>query len=569
MLKLLHIENIAVIERCDIEFQRGFNVLTGETGAGKSIVIDAIGAVLGSRTTRDVVRSGEKKACVSAVFEDCTDEACKWLSENGYSDSDESERTVIIQREILADGKSSARINGRPITAAMLKSFGILLINILGQHDSQQLLNPESHPIFIDRFCAGEEYDSYFEKYKAVYTELTEKLSERKKLDIDDTLKARRIEMLNFQIEELYAAELKENEDEELTERRRIIQSSAKITERVSDAYTAFFGTDDTMGICSALSVASKALASVSDISDNLSKLSNDISELYYSADDISAEIRSILDSLDFSQSDADEIEARLDTIHKLKRKYGSSVTEMLEYLKNAEEELKQIEFSDEHIAQLDIEIKALEDEAYSLANTLFELRKASAQRFEAQIQKELAELDMPNARFTADIKKRNTLDIRGIDDIEFLLAPNLGEAQKPLERIASGGELSRIMLAMKNVLAENDYVNTLIFDEIDTGVSGRAAQKIAEKLYKLSVSKQVICVTHLAQISAMSDMHFKIEKTEHDGRTYTNVTPLDREGRANELARITGGTAISDTTLKNAAEMLDFANELKRKISI
>ncbi len=569
MLKLLHIENIAVIERCDIEFQRGFNVLTGETGAGKSILIDAIGAVLGSRTTRDIVRSGEKKACVSAVFEDCTDEACDWLSENGYTDSGDSERTVIIQREILADGKSSARINGRPVTAAMLKSFGILLINILGQHDSQQLLNPESHPVFIDRFCAGKEYDSCFEKYKAVYSELVQKLSERKKLDIDDAMKARQIEMLNFQIDELYSADLKENEDEELTERRRIIRSSAKITERVSNAYSAFFGTDDSMGICSALSIALKALASVSDISDNLSRLSDRVSELYYSAEDISAEIRSVLDSLDFSQSDADAIEARLDTIHKLKRKYGNSVSEMLEYLKKAEEELKQIEFSDELTAQLDTEINALSDEAYSLAETLFKIRKGAANRFETQIQKELAELDMPNAKFTADIKKRDILDMRGIDNIEFLLAPNLGEAQKPLERIASGGELSRIMLAMKNVLAENDYVNTLIFDEIDTGVSGRAAQKIAEKLYKLSLSKQVICVTHLAQISAMSDMHFKIEKTEHDGRTYTNVTSLDRKGRADELARITGGMTISETTLKNASEMLDFADEMKRKLSI
>ncbi len=569
MLKLLHIENIAVIERCDIEFQNGFNVLTGETGAGKSIVIDSIGAVLGSRTTRDVVRSGAQKASVTAVFEDCSQEACTWISENGYEAADGDMSTVIIQREILADGKSSARINGKPVTAALLKTLGILLINILGQHDSQQLLNPESHAVFIDRFSECGEYNACISEYTETFLELSDKKAERKKLDVDDAMKARQIEMLKFQIDEISDADLKENEDEELTQKQKLIQASARIIERVSEAYTAFSGTDDFAGACSALSIASKALSSISDISDDLRKLSDSIVELYYSAEDVAAELRGTLDGLDFSQEDADSVESRLDIIHKLKRKYGNSVSEILAYLENAKAELEEIQFSDERIAQLDGEIDVLEKRAESLAGKLFEMRTASARKFEERINRELSELDMPNAKFVADIRRRENLDIRGGDSIEFLLSPNLGEALKPLERIASGGELSRIMLAMKNALAENDYVNTLIFDEIDTGVSGRAAQRIAEKLYKLSVSKQILCVTHLAQISAMSDMHFKIEKTEHDGRTFTKVIPLDRKGRAEELARITGGSAISDITLKNASEMLDFADEMKNKISI
>lgn len=565
MLKLLHIENIAVIEKCNIEFQNGFNVLTGETGAGKSIIIDSIGAVLGYRTTRDIIRNGAQKASVSAVFDDCSEEVYAWLSGNGYGSADENE--IIISREISHDGKSSARINGKPITASLLKSFGILLINILGQHDSQQLLDAELHPIFIDRFSAGGEYDAFMDEYGKVFAELSEKRAEYKKLNIDETAKARQVEMLKFQIDELEGAGLVENEDEQLAEQQKIMRESAKIIERVSEAHTAFSGEDDFPGICSALAAASKALASVSDISESLSAISNTVSELYYSADDVASELRSSLENLDFSDEDANRIESRLDTIHKLKRKYGSTVSEMLEYLAVIKVELSEIEFSEERILVLETEIKELEERAYMLADELFVLREAAARRFEARIMRELSELDMKNARFVVNITQTDELSERGRDTVEFLLAANLGELEKPLERIASGGELSRIMLAIKNALDENDYVNTLIFDEIDTGVSGRAAQRIAEKLYKLSAKKQVLCVTHLAQISAMSDVHFRIEKIEENGRTFTNVTPLDNKGRAEELARITGGTSISETTLKNAEEMLELANEKKQLI--
>ncbi len=564
MLKLLHIENIAVIERCDIEFGKGFNVLTGETGAGKSIIIDAIGAVLGYRASRDVVRNGTEKAAVSAVFDVYSEDAKRWLVENGYScDTDE----VVVTREISVDGKSNARINGKPVTASMLKNFGILLINILGQHDSQQLLDPESHAVFIDRYASNDEYIRCEAEYREVFAALTEKKAEYKRLDIDKSAKIRQEEMLKFQIEELESANLYENEDEELLTQQKVIRESAKIIERISEAYNAFYGYDESPGICSLLSSSSKALSGISDISEKLSELSGTVSELYYSADDIADELRKMLDNLDFSEEDANRVEARLDIIHKLKRKYGSSVAEMLEYLEKIKEELSEIEFSDERLIVLDKEIKELEEKAYAFAEKLFDLRNRAARSFEERIMCELSELDMKNAKFFAKVTKNGNLTERGIDTVEFLLSANLGENEKPLDKIASGGELSRIMLAMKNVLDENDYVNTLIFDEIDTGVSGRAAQKIAEKLYKLSVRKQVLCVTHLSQISAMADVHFKIEKTEKNERTYTEVTALDNRGRANELARIIGGTAISDTTIKNAEEMLTLAENKKSEI--
>ena len=565
MLKQLHIENIAVIEHCDIEFQKGFNVLTGETGAGKSIIIDSIGAVLGYRTTRDVVRHGTAKAFVSAVFDDCTQDGYSWLVDNGFNNSNDTE--VHIFREISFDGKSSAKINGRPVTASLLKSFGALLINILGQHDRQQLLDSESHPVFIDRYASSAEYDACMKKYADIYNALIQKKSERNKLDIDESAKARQVEMLKFQIDELEGAELVENEDVHLLEKQKLIRESVKIIERISEANNAFSGSDDFPGICSALLIASKALESISGLSEKFSEISGTVSELYYTAADIADELRNSVERFDFSENDANSVEVRLDIIHKLKRKYGNTVSDMLLYLENAKKELSEIEFSEERLIALDAEIEKLEAQAFALADELYSARKKAASNFEACVMKELSELDMKNAKFYARITKTEQLNERGYDSVEFLLAANLGEPEKPLERIASGGELSRIMLALKNVLDENDYVNTLIFDEIDTGVSGRAAQHIAEKLYKLSEKKQVLCVTHLAQISAMSDNHFKIEKREHDGRTFTDIIPLDKMGRAEEIARITGGSSISETTLKNAEEILQFAEQRKSEI--
>ncbi len=565
MLRLLHIENIAVIECCDIEFKNGFNVLTGETGAGKSIIIDSIGAVLGYRTTRDIVRNGAAKASVKAVFDNCGDEIKSWFQNNGYDFPDDGE--IMISREISADGKSSARINGSPVTASVLKTLGILLINILGQHDSQQLLDPEAHHIFIDRYSECSEYNDLMEEYSEVFCALTSKKAEKKALDIDEAAKARQVEMLKYQINELESAELTENEDEFLFEQQKIMRESSRIIERITEASSAFSGVDEIPGITGALSAASRALSSVSSLSEKLSQLSSLISDMYYSAEDIEGELRAYLETLEFSEEDANRIESRLDTIHKLKRKYGNTVAEMLDYLENAKRELSDIEFSEERIASLDSEIAILEKKAEVLADKLFEIRSAAAVEFENRIIRELHDLDMKGARFVANIVKTDSLNERGCDTVEFLLAANVGEMPKPLEKIASGGELSRIMLAIKNALDENDFVSTLIFDEIDTGVSGRAAQKIAEKLYRLSVKKQVLCVTHLAQISAMSDTHFKIEKSTVGDRTYTNVTELDKSGREAELARITGGTSISEITIENAREMLDMARVHKETL--
>ncbi len=564
MLKLLHIENIAVIESCDIELGEGFNVLTGETGAGKSIIIDAIGAVLGYRTTKDVVRNGAAKASVSAVFDGISQEAMNWLSSNGF-DSENDE--VMISREITADGKSSARINGKPITATLLRDFGILLINILGQHDSQQLLNVETHALFVDRFAQSSEYSECEKEYELIFLELCEKKQELKRLDIDETAKARQVEMLKFQINELEAANLVEDEDIKLLEKQKIMRDSAKLTERVAKVYEAFSGSGEQVGVCTALGEASKLLSQISDFSEEMSKISEAATEIHYAAEDVSERLRDLLDSFDFSDEDADAVESRLDVIHKLKRKYGSNVAEMLEYFDKIKNELSEIEFSDEKMLILEKEIEDLSVKAYCFAERLFELRQNAARELESRITKELSELDMKNAKFVAKLEKGEELTERGLDTVEFLLSANLGEDEKPLEKIASGGELSRVMLAMKNALRDTDYVSTLIFDEIDTGVSGRAAQKIAEKLYKVSLGKQVLCVTHLAQLSAMSDIHFKIEKSEKDGRTYTVVTPLDLQGREGELARITGGSSISETTLENARELLLLAEEKKREI--
>lgn len=564
MLKVLHIENIAVIECCDIELGDGFNVLTGETGAGKSIIIDAIGAVLGYRTTKDIVRNGATKASVSAIFNDVSKEAVNWLVSNGFEIEN---REVMISREISVDGKSSARINGKPVTATLLREFGILLINILGQHDSQQLLNVETHATFVDRFVEDEAYPECEKEYVAVFSELCEKKQELRHLDVDETAKVRQVEMLKFQINELESANLVEDEDIKLLERQKMIRESAKLTERVAAASELFSGTGEFSGVCSSLGEASKLLSQISDFSEEMSKISDTASELYYAADDVAERLRYLLESFDFSEEDADKVESRLDTIHKLKRKYGNSVAEMLEYLAKIKNELSEIEFSEEKMLILEKEIANLTVKAYDLAGQLFEMRSHAAEVLQTRITQELSELDMKNAKFVAKITKTEELTERGIDTVEFLLSANLGETEKPLEKIASGGELSRVMLAMKNALCDSDYVSTLIFDEIDTGVSGRAAQKIAEKLYKVSLGKQVLCVTHLAQLSAMSDIHFKIEKNERDGRTFTAVTELDSKGRESELARITGGSSISEKTIENARELILLAEERKAVI--
>ncbi len=565
MLKNLHIENIAVIEHCDIDFGDGFHVLTGETGAGKSIIIDALSAVLGERTTRDLVRTGADKARASAVFEKLNGDVSAWLTENGYMDEGD-ESSLIISRDIAADGKNNCRINGRPATVGLLKALGPGLINIHGQHDSQQLLDSSTHSMFIDRFAMEKTYTGTAGRYCESYELLKSLREQASKLNMDEAEKARKTEMLRYQIQEIEQANLQPGEDEEIISRRTLLHNSAKLADAIERAYMLFEGDENTPGICSALGDAENVLNGTRSDLEEIENLKNCSSELKYSAMDVSEQLRSLRERMEFSPEEIEEIETRFDLITKLKRKYGSNVEEILQFLDNAREELAGIEFSEQRIEELNAQIDQVNNKAWQLARELLDLRKKAAEEFEKRVASELDSLDMGKVSFSVEVTKRETLNERGCDDIEFFVATNLGEPLKPLGKIASGGELARIMLAVKNVLAEHDHVDTLIFDEVDAGVSGRAAQRVAEKLNQLSRHKQVLCVTHLAQISAMADIHYHIQKQERDGRTYTSVTPLEDDGRIEELARITGGTQITETTRENARELLRSAREIKKE---
>jgi len=547
VLSLLHIENIAVIECADISFDRGFNVLTGETGAGKSIVIDAISAILGQRAYRDMIRTGTAKASVRAVFTGVP--KLSWFEENGV----EYDPETIIQREIHLDGKNVCRVNGSLVTVSILSKLGIQLINIHGQHDSASLFDEANHLTFLDDFAANEELRAqYLEKYTAV-----DKLrKEINRMSMDEGEKLRRMETLKYQIGEIEKANLEAGEDEELESRRKLLQNAEKIANGLNDAVENLYGGDDTDGAASLLATAERALARVSKFSDQIAQLHEKVADLMYQVQDAAELARDVQYELSYSGDELDEIESRLDVIHKLRRKYGTTCADILAYQEKAKQELDEIEFADDHIERLKKKLKKAEKEAWDAALILRENRKETAERLSERILTELAQLDMPKVQFACRFSELE-LTALGADAVAFYMSANVGEALKPMSKVASGGELARIMLAMKNVLAEQDKVDTLIFDEVDTGVSGRAAQKVAEKLKSVARSKQVLCVTHLPQLAAMGDTHLLIAKGERDGRTYTTVTPLDLEGRKKELARIIGGANITETTLKSAEEML------------
>ncbi len=548
MLNLLHIENIAVIEQADIHFGSGFNVLTGETGAGKSIVIDAISAILGERAYRDVIRTGTDRAFVSAVFSEIPQ--LSWFEENGVP-YDENE--LLLQREIYADGKNVCRVNGRPVTVALLRKLGVQLVNIHGQHDSQQLFDESSHLLYLDLFAKNEELlSAYAEKYHAV----TEVRQEIQRLSMDESEKLRRVENLRYQIEEIQRAELTSGEDEVLDARRKLLQNSEKLMDGLAKAVSALYGDDDKEGASGLVSEAANALSKITRYDDQLAELHSRISDLMYSVQDVAEELRDRMDTLSYSGDELEQIESRLDVIHRLKRKYGNSVDEILSYLSRAEEELDEIEFADDHIEKLKKQLVGLEMEAVKAGMILRESRMKASRDLQHRLGEELAALDMPRAQFVCQFLEK-PMAPDGLDEMRFLMTANIGEALKPMSKVASGGELARIMLAIKNVMAEQDLVGTLIFDEVDAGVSGRAAQKVAEKLHAVSENKQVLCVTHLPQIAAAANVHLLIEKTESNGRTYTHVNPLDKEGRKREIARIIGGAEITETTLKSAEEML------------
>lgn len=548
MLRLLHIENIAVIEQAEIAFDRGFNVLTGETGAGKSIVIDAISAILGERTYRDVIRTGADRAFVSAVFDGVPD--LPWFAENRV-EYDPSE--LLVQREVYADGKNVCRVNGRPVTVAILKKLGGQLVNIHGQHDSQQLFDETKHLSYLDLFARNEAERT---AYAACYERVLSLRREQERLTLDEGEKLRRVEALQYQLEEIGRAGLQPGEDEQLENRRKLLQNAEKLSEALAAAAMALSGGEDASGAVDLVGEADHALARIARYDEGLAALGDRLSNLQYELEDVAGELRDHLDQMAYSGEELEQIESRLDVIHRLKRKYGGSVEEILQYAEKAQRELDEITFSEERLAQLEKELAAVTAEAKAAGLLLRATRQTAARAMETRLSQELAALDMPRAQFVCQLEETD-LTPDGLDSLRFLMTANVGEALKPLSKVASGGELARIMLAIKNVLAEQDRVGTLIFDEVDAGVSGRAAQKVAEKLRAVSKNKQVLCVTHLPQIAAAADVHLLIAKTEREGRTYTQVTALDRPGRTREIARIIGGAEITETTLRSAGEML------------
>ena len=561
MLSLLHIENIALIDQADISFGSGFNVLTGETGAGKSIIIDAISAVLGERTSRDLIRTGEKSALVTALFRDLP--SLPWFQETGIGPDENGE--LLISRRIQGDGKNICRVGGVPCTVVQLRTLGSQLIDIHGQHDGQQLLDESCHLAYLDSFG---ELEPALSAYREEYAKLDALRKQIASLQMDETEKARRLDILQFQIDELESAHLRLGEEEELDERKAMLRSADQLVAAVEGAYHALFGTDSQDGAASLLAEAEGNLSRVSNLSADLSQLSENLAALRYGTEDAAERLRDLKNSFDFSPKELDQVEDRLDHLHRLKKKYGATVRDMLDYLNKIRQELDQIELSDDLLIKLKKQRKAQLAMTRTLAETLSAQRKAAAERLKARIEEELRQLDMTKVRFQTEFSPKPGklgLDDTGMDEVRFLMSANVGENLKPIAKVASGGELSRIMLALKNVLAENDNICTLIFDEVDTAVSGRAAGKVAEKMSRLSLTCQVLCVTHLAQIAAMSDYHYSVHKEEKNGRTYTCVETLDRPGRRAELARLTGGAHQSEAILKGAEELLKEADAYKK----
>ncbi len=547
MLRLLHIENIAVIEQADLLLEDGFNVMTGETGAGKSIVIDAISAILGERAYRDMIRTGKTKAAVRAIFDKVPQ--LDWFAENEVPYDEET----TVQREIFLDGKNACRVNGVPVSVNVLKKLGIQLINIHGQHDSAALFDESYHLSFLDGFACN---DALLTAYRNCYTALQAVCRELDRLSMDEGEKLRRTETLRYQIEEIERAGLKPGEDEHLETRRKLLQNAEKLSAGLQEAKECVDGGDTSDGAATLLGQAERALAKLSRYDETLTVLHDSVADLMYQARDAAEQLNDRLYALSYTADELEQLESRLELIHRLRRKYGATCEDILDYLQNAKTELDEIEFADERIAQLREQQKKAEQAAKQAALALRESRRNAALGLTGRVLKELADLDMKRVQFSCEFTETE-LSPLGMDAVAFYMSANAGEALKPLNKVASGGELARIMLALKNVLAERDRVPTLIFDEVDTGVSGRAAQRVAEKLHSVSGSKQVLCVTHLPQLAALADTHFLISKAERDGRTYTSVTPLEFEGRKAELARIIGGASITETTLQTAAEML------------
>lgn len=552
MLSNLQIENIAVIKSASIDFENGFNVMTGETGAGKSIVIDSLNAILGERTSRELIRSGTDSASVCAEFQNVGDNVKNELEKLGIEKDD----TLIVSRKLTPDGKNVCRINGIPATVSMLKALGVQLVNIHGQLDNQSLLSPETHCSFIDKLAgSGRELN----EFKELYSLYIKKENELKSLNTDVNEKNRRLDILNYQIEEIQKADIRLGEKDELTEKLGFLRNAEKVLDLLHTAYAALNGDGEMPGAADVAADAASKLLSAADYSSDFTETANGVNDAAMNLSAYTEELRDKIYSLDYDPNETERAEERLDVIYRLSQKYGDSEEDILAYLENAEKERDALSFSDERAEQLRAETEKAYNEALAAAKKLSEIRIEAGKKFSADVERELAFLDMPSVKFIVNDSVGELYE-NGIDNIEFLLSANAGEEPKPLSKIASGGELSRIMLAIKCVLSELDDIDTLIFDEIDSGVSGRAALKIAAKMKELSKTHQVICVTHLAQIAAFADEHKLISKEEKDGRTYTCIASLDYNGRKYELARIMGGLTVTQSILNSAEELLSSA---------
>lgn len=566
MLTELHIENIAVIERADIEPGPGLNVLTGETGAGKSIVIDSLEAILGARASRELVRTGAQNAAVSAVFDD--ERAARWLVEHDLEpvgqydpDTGEGER-IVIRRRISAEGKSSALVNGENVTAAELRQLGALLLDIHGQNDGRQLMDETRHRDYLDGFAG---LAPQLERQGRLYEEYRQALSALRKLEMTEAERERREREYRMTADELAAANIRPGEEEQLLARRELLRNSEKLTEALDAAYEALYGGEDSAA--EQAGNASGWTERAASLAPELDEALAEIESARASIEDAAERLRDFRESLDFSPGEYDALETRLSQLRRLEKKYGADEAGLAAMLEAAQRGLEELDSSEEKRRELEAELAKRKKAAYNSAKELSQLRRAAGEELRQRVEQGLRELSMPSVRFETEIvplEGEPGFDATGMDEVRFLMSANAGEAPGRISKIASGGELARIMLVMKDVLSERDGTPAMVFDEIDEGVSGVAAQRVAEKLARLSKKKQVICVTHLPQIAAMADTHFRIEKTERDGRTYTKVTPLEREGRIRELARLHGGANITDTTLASAAEQLDAASEYK-----
>ncbi|HAB00657.1 MAG TPA: DNA repair protein RecN [Ruminococcaceae bacterium] len=549
MLSQMYIENIAVIDRATVDFTEGFNVFTGETGAGKSIVIDAIHAILGERFSRDLIRNGESKASVTACFTALSPTVKEALEDMGYDPEDE----LVIYRCVNEDGKNICKINGRPATVSILRDLSDRLVDIHGQHDNQALLSQQRHIEYIDAYAENEALLLQYKAEYAAYRKLQKRLEE---LSDDDTERQRRVELLRFQTREIEEVQLTVGEEAELTERRRLIKNSEALVESLNEAYQALVGGDEFEGAVSLVESVADRVSESSEIMKELSPMAARLEEMKYELKEFSDELYSTAESVEFDPGELEEIEERLDVLFKLKKKYGKDEQEILAFYDRAAAELEELSAGETDRTQLEEEAEEKRAKVQKLADELSRRRVAAANNFVEKVGEEAAFLNMPHVKVT--VKHTQTpLSPNGIDDMCLLVTTNAGEEPKPLVKIASGGELSRIMLAIKSVLARFDPVQTMIFDEIDTGVSGIAAEKIGKKLCEIATQRQVLCVTHLAQIACMADNHLLIEKSSRNGRTYTQVQPLDHEGRKHEIARIISGETITEAALLNAEQML------------